>query len=361
VASIDKRPDGKYRARWRETPNGPQRSKTFARKVDATAHLAKVTHQQNTGTYIATDKAKVTVAEYYPLWAARQPWRDSSRSSVGSMFRNHVLPAFGERPLGSVRRGDVESWAAGLPGSPRWAGLAVQYLGTMYAAALDDGLVAFNPCQRAKRPRVDDGPVVPYTAEEYEALRDAAPGWFQVAFTFGRACGLRYGEGAGMTVDRLDFLPGRCLTVDRQLVTPWKGEPSFGPPKSARSYRTVPLADVALEELAHHLEVFGTGENGLVLHENGRPVRRQRFGAVWRQIRQRAGLGPEAVFHRLRHTYASTLLSGGVSVAAVAEYLGNTPAVLLRTYAHLIPADHDRARSVVQAAFSFQLDERQAQ
>jgi hypothetical protein len=46
-----------------------------------------------------------------------------------------------------------------------------------------------------------------------------------------------------------------------------------------------------------------------------------------------------------------TLLSGGVSVAAAAEYLGQTPGELLRTYAHLMPADHDGARAVVQAAF----------
>lgn len=71
---------------------------------------------------------------------------------------------------------------------------------------------------------------------------------------------------------------------------------------------------------------------------------------VWDQLRRRAGL-PEARFHDTRHTYASVLLSGGVSVAAAAEYLGHSPAELLRTYAHLMPADHDRARSVVQSAF----------
>jgi integrase len=61
---------------------------------------------------------------------------------------------------------------------------------------------------------------------------------------------------------------------------------------------------------------------------------------------------PEARFHDTRHTFASTLLSGGVSVPAAAEYLGHTPAVLLSTYAHLPLADHDRARRVVEAAFS---------
>ena len=46
-------------------------------------------------------------------------------------------------------------------------------------------------------------------------------------------------------------------------------------------------------------------------------------------------------------TFASTLLSGGVSVAAAADYLGHSPAMLLSTYAHLMPADHDRARAAV--------------
>lgn len=41
-----------------------------------------------------------------------------------------------------------------------------------------------------------------------------------------------------------------------------------------------------------------------------------------------------------------------VGCLPAAEYLGHSPAVLLRTYAHLMPADHDRARSGVQAAFT---------
>ena len=71
-------------------------------------------------------------------------------------------------------------------------------------------------------------------------------------------------------------------------------------------------------------------------------MRRQYFGSVWQKLRERAGL-PEARFHDTRHTYTSVLLSGGVSVAAAAEYLGHSPAVLLSVYAHLLPADHDRA------------------
>jgi integrase len=190
---------------------------------------------------------------------------------------------------------------------------------------------------------------VPLTADELERLRASAPDWFRVALTLGAAVGLRHAETTGLTVDRIDFLH-RTLTVDRQLVT-LTGAPAFGPPKTKRSYRTIPLADVALENLARHIETFGAGSDGLVLHLDGRPVRRNRFGQIWRGTRRRAEL-PSVRFHDTRHTYAALLLSGGISVAAVADYMGHSPATLLSTYTHLIPADHDRARGVVQAAFS---------
>ena len=129
------------------------------------------------------------------------------------------------------------------------------------------------------------------------------------------------------------------------------GEATFGPPKSKRSYRTVPLADWVVDELARHVEEHGAGSMDLVLHGiDGSPVARDQFGRVWRSLRTRAGL-PAARFHDARHTFASVLLAGGVSVPAAADYLGHTPGELLRTYAHMIPGDHDRARSAVQTAF----------
>jgi integrase len=350
MASVDKRTDGSYRARWREYPGGPQRTKSFARKLDADRHLVSVQHSILTGAYVDPVKGKTTVEEYYRVWSARQPWRLSSRASIASMFGGHVLPKLGARPLATIRRGDVESWGAGLNLSGRTAGLAMQYLGTMLEAAVADGLLASNPARSVKRPLVEVEPVVPYTTAELDALREAAPGWFRVALTLGAACGLRQGEATGLTVDRVDFLR-RELKVDRQLVTPASGPPAFAPLKTSRSYRTVPLADVAVEALSAHLAAHGAGRDGLVLHQGGDPVRRQRFGQVWRSTRARASL-PSARFHDTRHTYASVLLSGGVSVAAAADYLGHSPAVLLRTYAHLMPADHDRARSAVQAAFA---------
>jgi hypothetical protein len=261
ITTIGPKRDRQYRARWR-TPHGASRSKTFTRKVDAERHLTDVEHSKLTASYVDPQLGRTTVADYWAVWSQRQPWRGSSRSSVTSLFTRHVLPAFGGRQLATIRRGDVESWAVGLPLAGRTARQAAQYLSTMLEAAVADGLIARNPAHGAKRPSVDAEPVVPFTDAEIDTLRAATPGWFDVALTLGLGAGLRQSEASGLTVDRIDWLR-RTLTVDRQLVTPAvAGEPTFGPPKTKRSYRTVPLADAVVAELARHVEVHGTVGTG---------------------------------------------------------------------------------------------------
>lgn len=56
--------------------------------------------------------------------------------------------------------------------------------------------------------------------------------------------------------------------------------------------------------------------------------------------------------HVLRHFYASVLLSQGVSVTELADYLGHAdPGFTLRTYTHLVPSSHERARVAVDGVF----------
>jgi integrase len=64
------------------------------------------------------------------------------------------------------------------------------------------------------------------------------------------------------------------------------------------------------------------------------------------QATKRAGL-EGVVFHQFRHTAASLLIARGLSAVAVARYLGHSPAVCLKTYAHLWYSDEDRIRSAM--------------
>lgn len=62
--------------------------------------------------------------------------------------------------------------------------------------------------------------------------------------------------------------------------------------------------------------------------------------------------------HALRHYFASVLLEGGVSIRAVAAYLGHAdPGFTLRTYTHLMPTAEDRIRETIRAALSEVADE----
>ncbi len=53
--------------------------------------------------------------------------------------------------------------------------------------------------------------------------------------------------------------------------------------------------------------------------------------------------------HGLRHSCASALLANGVPVRTVADLLGHDPAVCLRTYAHVIPAQAAEATAALSA------------
>lgn len=165
----------------------------------------------------------------------------SSRAAIGAVFRIRVLPVMGSRPLSAVKRADIEAWAQRLPLSPSSVATARQYLGTMFLAAVEDGLLARNPCKGARLPKVEKAPVVPLTADEVHRLEDAAPPLLRAAIVLGAGTGLRQGEVTGLTLDRVAFLQ-RSVRVDRQLVTPPTGAPYLGPPKTAASYPQRPAA-----------------------------------------------------------------------------------------------------------------------
>lgn len=363
MASVDKRPDGKWRARWREFPGGPQRTKQFTRKVDADRFLVDVQHRLMTGAYVPPSAGQMTVADYAAEWTARRSatWRPATRDRIERELRIHIIPQLGVRPLASLRRAHLEEWAAGLRRQPRRARPGRPQLlapssveavfGTlagMLAAAVDDERIARNPAKDAKLPAVEVAPVVPMTADEVRQLVGHSPEHIRAAVLLAAGTGLRQGEAFGLTVDRVDFLR-REMRIDRQLWTPRSGPAVLAPPKSKNSYRAVALSPLVTDALAAHHAAFGPAQDGLLFHFEGRPIVRAMVGKHIRGATARAGLTGRT-WHDLRHHHASVLLSEGISAALVAERLGHNVATLLRTYAHVIRKDEDRVRSIVDAA-----------
>lgn len=345
MASIDRRPSGKYLARWREYPGGPQKSRTFTKKADAERFLVEIQHRLLSGTYTPPSAGQMTVAAYAADWMARRSWAPATHDRIERELRLHILPWIGDRPLASLRRAHVEEWAKALPLAPSSTRMVFETLSNMLSAAVDDERIPRNPAKGARLAKIEAVPFVPLTAEEVRAIASQTAEHVRAAVLVTAGTGLRQGEVFGLTLDRVDFMR-RELRVDRQLWTPAKGQPFLKAPKSANSYRTVALSSLVVAALSAHVAAFGTGQDGLVFHIVGGPVSRAMASKYIRTAARRAGLEGHT-WHDLRHHHASVLLSAGVSPALVAERLGHDVKTLLATYAHVIRNDEERVRAIV--------------
>ena len=131
--------------------------------------------------------------------------------------------------------------------------------------------------------------------------------------------GMRRGELLGLTWRALD-LAGSRLSVEQQLL-PLKGGARFGPPKSARSRRTIALDPETVATLERHrdaqlLEQAFAGEayeqGDLVFcNELGRPIYPGDLTARFRRLRKASGLSSGSL-HVLRHTAATLMLLEGI-------------------------------------------------
>lgn len=354
MASIEKRPDGRYRARWREFPGGPQKTKHFNRKGDAERFVDGVRGDLARGVYIDPDAGRTLFKDYAEEWRSGQMHRASTASQTETYLRLHAYPILGHRPIGAVRRSEIQAWVKGrsqllAPGSVE---LVYRWVSTIFKAAVADRLIPASPCDRIALPKKGRTEIVPLTIEQVTSLADAMPRCYRALVLFSAGTGMRQGECFGLTVDRIDFLR-RTVRVDRQLVGAVGGVAEFGPPKSEASYRTIPLPSTIVSMLAAHLAEHGEGPERLVFtNTEGRPLRRNTFNTAWHRAAEATGLPEWATFHDLRHFYASLLIARGCSVKAVQRHLGHNSAMeTLDTYAHLWADNDDETRDAVDDVF----------
>jgi integrase len=170
---------------------------------------------------------------------------------------------------------------------------------------------------------------------------------------------MRRGELAGRTWRYLD-LDGARLSVEQQLV-PTRGGVSFGPPKSARSRRTIALDAETVDALRAHraaqvlerdFAADAYDDADLVFaDELGGSYQPQRLTEWFHRHRRAAGI-PAGSLHVLRHSAATLALTAGVPVHIVAARLVDDPKTVLDTYAHLLPSSDEVAAERVAAAIA---------
>lgn len=352
MASIQKRPNAKWRARYRD-PDGKEHSRHFNRRADAQIWLDSVTAELVRGDYVDPRAGRRLFSDFATQWLAAQTFDLSTLEAVEVRLRVHILPSFGKLELRSIRPSTVQAWLRGRQAecSARYVRVMLANLSAILSAAVEDGLIARNPCssRSVRAPKPDQGRIVPWTAEQVAAVVAAHPARYRAVPIVAAGLGLRQGEAFGLRVEDVDFLRRRVLV--RQQVKIVRSRLVFAPPKGGKS-REVPLPDVVGLALAEHLRQYPSGADGLIFtSREHKPLARTYYNPhIWKPALVAASIPPtrENGMHALRHYYASVLLDAGESIRALAEYLGHAdPGFTLRVYTHLMPSSEDRARSAV--------------
>lgn len=347
--SIAKRPDGSWRARYRDDA-GKEHAKHFKRKVDAQRWLDEVTTAVVSGMYVDPKLARMTVGEWCDKWIEGY---GRNRASTVRQARSHIVhikAAFGGRRLVDIRPSEVRVWTTTLQASGK-ADSTVYAIYRRFAQvmgdAVHDGLIPRSPCSRRTSPGMPRQRPYVATTEQVWALYEAMPDHLRPAVLLGAFVGLRVAEVAALRLDDVDFMRG--------VVTPALQYPSE-PLKTEASRQPVPIPRELALMLSGSVQRFGGAT--VVTNEIGRGTTPWVIERAVRRIRGGIEGLPEGFrFHDLRHYFASLLIAHGLDVKVVQTRLRHASAMTtLTVYGHMWPDKDESARAAVADVLAARAD-----
>jgi integrase len=364
---------------------GKESQQTFDYKRDADKWIRDQRSDFDRGLDLDPQGPRTLFKVWANTWVATRNHRDRTERGVEKALRLHILPTFGDMPIGQIRKSHIEAWIKLLLAKDL-APITIRNgpyrtFHTIIQSALAEPLIVRDPTKGVDLPKVPKETVVPWTVEDIRALEArftladgprggrGLPERYRFAITLAAATGLRISEVFGLTLEESLPFPHREVRVVQQLCYT-KGRPRhLGPPKTEHSYRTVPMPKPAIEALAQHLARFPARELEVdVLDRHGkwsREVRRFIFTTqkgtvvpadwfgekVFNVAVQEAGVRV-GTFHDLRHHFASLLVSKG-KIKTAQTYLGHASIqTTLNDYSHLMPDEDEQARCIVEEAWA---------
>jgi integrase len=309
---------------------------------------------------------RLTVEELgrrYVRHLARQGRKRATIVAVESTLSNWLVPHFGERAIDAIKPEDVvdlmrrmESGGAGGRAKPVGPKSVRNYLGTLSALfnfAERNGWASRNPVQRVELPGVErDEDIHFLEPDDVQALAAAAiAGPYQALdralYLTAAMTGLRQGELIALRWRDVDWKAGRVRVRQNYVL----GE--FGTPKSRRSTRSVPLADVVAGELDRlHQGSRWRGDDDLVFADPmaGGPLSKPAILRRYRRALAAACLDHGHRFHDLRHTFGTRMAAAGVPMRTLQEWMGHRDIDTTQRYADYAPSAQEAA--LVAAAFA---------
>jgi integrase len=270
----------------------------------------------------------------------------------------HIEARLGAIPVARLDREDVAAWIERLAAAGELSRRSVQICRTVLRAALaeavDEGIIPRSPAARVALPRTVAKPVkvketdawgAPDVTRFLEATHEHRWG---VGFRLGVLYGLRRSEVLALHWDDLELEAG-TLRIGQSVVAVSTGA-AWSDAKNERSRRRIPLDDETLRALKRRRSEQATerllagssweDQDLIIATRLGLRVLPRSYDRALALAIEKSGV-PRLTSHGLRHTAATHMVAGATDIGqlrAIADILGHSPDMLMKTYAHAMPA-----------------------
>lgn len=275
--------------------------------------------------------AEISFSKYWEetYWPAQAHKAKGSLVAETALWEKWLQPVLGECPLLTVTASDLEKVKANMmqerkaPASIKYAMAVVSQVWTMaFRANIVTGIC---PTKHIAIPKKDNRRQRFLTKEESKALLEALATRSPISHDMailGLDCGLRFGEVASLCWEDCDFNKGQMLIRD----------PKARANRFAFMTNRVKAMLQSRKEANAGLIFIDTNGNKLSrVSKTFRRIADEMFNAHVSDTRLRV------CFHTLRHTFASWLVEGGVSLYEVKELMGHADFSMTQRYSHLSP------------------------
>lgn len=267
-------------------------------------------------------------------------WRRSHLKVLKCTLDGHLLPHFGDRPVGTITKADILAFRTKLADLPGRAGpkLSAKRINGILApmrqilAEAADRYGFVSPTLNLKPLRLRKTDVEPFTLEQVQQMLATVRADWRNYFTVRFFTGMRTGEAHGLKWKYVDF-DKRLILVRETFVL---GEDEYT--KTDSSQRDIQMTQVVYEALKAQRDATSKLSDYVFCNKEGKPLDNDNFGSrVWYPLLRHMGLKKRRPY-QMRHTAATLWLASGEAPEWIARQLGHSSTeMLFRVYSRYVP------------------------